>query len=162
MHDDNPTDRTIEEAAQRAVASRDQALAPEDERAIQRLIIAYGLCSDFALIDEIPSLFVSDAVWDGREFRFPVCRGHEEIQGHFAKECRPGMRQVHIMEPPLLWADGDDGAEGLVQFSAMQAADGAGVIAAQHAFGMYVDRYRRTDAGWKIEHRTLRLRLVRR
>jgi hypothetical protein len=154
---------TVEDAARQAVGRRLQALDPDDERAIARLILSYGISSDFAMVDEVVALFTPDAVWDGSEFRFPVCSGHDEIRAHFTKECRPGMRQVHVMEPALLApGDGPDDAVGFVPFNAMQAADGSGVIAAQHAYGIYQDRYRRDGDTWLIAERVLRLRLVRR
>jgi hypothetical protein len=154
---------TIEDAARRAVERRLDTLHPDDERAIERLILSYGICSDFALVDEVVALFTPDAVWDGTEFRFPVCSGLDEIRAHFTKECRPGMRQVHVMEPALLsTGGGPDDAVGFVPFNAMQSADGSGVIAAQHAYGIYQDRYRRDGDGWRIAERVLRLRLVRR
>lgn len=154
---------SIEDAARRAIADHPRGLDVEDERAIQRMILAYGIGADFALVDEMAAMFTPDAVWDGTEFRFPVCHGPEEIRAHFATECVPGMRQVHVMEPPLL-APGEDAdhAVGLVPFNAMQAAGGEGKVAGQHTYGIYEDRYRRTADGWRIEHRTLRLRLVRR
>lgn len=153
---------TIEDAARRAVSAHRRSLDPDDDRAIQRLILAYGVCCDFALIDEAVELFTDDAVWDGEEFRLPRCEGRAEIRAHLANECVPGMRQVHVMEPPLL-APGDDAesAVGFVPFNAMQAAGGEGVIAGQHAYGIYQDRYRRDGEGWRIAHRVLRLRLVR-
>lgn len=155
-------DLTIEEAAARAATSIDRPLDVDDERALQRLVLAYGVCVDFALVDEVVGYFTPDAVWDGREFRFPLCRGREEIRAQFEKECVPGMRQVHVMEPPLLWRDDDpDVAHGFVHFNALRSADGSGLVAAQHTYGIYTDRYRRGRDGWKIEHRTLRLRLVR-
>lgn len=155
-------DMTIEEVAARAVSSIGTALDAEDERAIGRLILAYGVCVDFALVDEVVGLFAPDAVWDGREFRFPMCRGEEEIRAQFERECLPGMRQVHVMEPPLL-APGDDPdvAYGLVPFNALQSADGTGKVAGPHTYGIYTDRYTRGSDGWKIARRTLRLRLVR-
>jgi len=152
---------TIEDEARHAVTSVGAPLAVDDERAIQRLILAYGMCVDFALIDEVVDLFVPDAVWDGREFGFPLCHGAEEIRAQFERECPPGLRQVHVMEPPLLaLGEVPDVATGLVPFNALQCLDG-GLRAGQHTYGIYADRYRRSATGWKIERRTLRLRLVR-
>lgn len=151
----------IEDEARRAVASIGSPLDPDDERAIQRLILAYGLCVDFALVDEVVDLFTPDAVWDGRELHFPLCRGTEEIRAQFERECSPELRQVHVMEPPLLAASSEpDVATGLVPFNALRGIDG-GIRAGQHTYGMYSDRYRRDAEGWKFERRTLRLRLVR-
>lgn len=154
---------SLEEVARRAAHDYTNALDIEDEREIQRLILAYGIGADFALVDEMVAMFTPDAVWDGTEFRFPVCRGSEEIRAHFLKECKPGTRQVHVMEPPLLAPGGDpDRAVGLVPFNALRSADGDRITAGPHTYGIYEDHYRRTPDGWRFDRRTLHLRLVRR
>jgi hypothetical protein len=155
---------TIDAAAQAAVRWPDGQLDVSDERALQRLVLTYGICSDFGLVDELVELFEPDALWDGTGFRFPRCEGREEIHRWFTEVCGKGVRQVHVMEPAVFTAgDTPDRARGFVQFNAMEAAeDGRGLFASQHAYGIYEDAYRKRDDVWRFDRRTLHLRLVRR
>src|SRR4051812_49342546 len=83
-----------------------------DRAEIGDVIAAYAACCDFAAIDTLISLFTVDAVWDGREFRFPRCEGHAELRSHFESVCRPGMRQVHNMGQVMLRAESEDVVHG--------------------------------------------------
>jgi ketosteroid isomerase-like protein len=154
---------SIEEAVRLAVENRSRRLPPEDEAAVQGLIVAYGLAADFGHADAVADLFTDDATWDGSNFRFPRCDGRDEIRAWFGKLAAEGKRQVHVMEPALLWADGPDRAHGVVSFNAMEVdPDGHGVFAAQHAYGLYEDQYVKHAGAWRLAQRSLHLRLVRR
>lgn len=157
--------RSIDDAVRLAVAADAPRLPPADEGAIQRLVMGYGLCADFSLLDELTELFEPEAVWDGSAFRFPRCEGRDEIRAWFGKVAAAEQRQVHVMGPVLVRPVTGDGdiARGIVSFDAMEAApEGHGVFAAQHAYGLYEDEYVKRGDAWRFSQRVLHLRLVRR
>lgn len=147
-----------------AVGHDGNELTYEDRSALERLVLMYGLCADFGMPEHVSDLFEDDGRWDGRAFRFPLCHGSAEISAWFQQVAAGESRQMHIMETPVFTpGPADDTAAGLVPFNAMESAvDGKGIIAGQHAFGIYEDQYRKRDGRWRIQSRTLHLRLVRR
>jgi hypothetical protein len=159
----NEFDRlTIEGAVASAVRHRHGQIPREDSTGIERLILAYALCIDFGLIDELLELFSPNGVWDGRDFRYSLCQGTAEMRSFFQRVCGPIIRQTHIIYPPYLWRDDQsDSVFGLVPFSAAQATEPHKPNGGPHAYGIYQDHYLRTGGTWRIQSRVLRLRLVR-
>lgn len=154
------TDRpTLEEAGSAAFGQRSAFLPADDERQIQRLCLIYGMASDLGDVEAIVGLFTEDGLWDGTSVRMPRARGHEELRAHFTAECPDGLRQIHVIEQPLVTPGAsDDEAHGLVIFQAMRATEG--IKAPSAAYGMHQDLYRRVDGTWLIAERIIHLRVV--
>ena len=134
-----------------ALAARVQRL--EDELAIHRLIVSYGLGVDAGDADRGAAVFTEDGVYDvdvgrmeGRDAVRAMVRGarHQEMVGHCAHQIGPAV--VTIDAPDCAHATG---------YSRVYLATRAGT----HVYRVSVNRWElvKRDGTWLIARRTTRL-----
>jgi len=125
----------------------------EDELAIHRLIVSYGLGVDVGDPDRGAAVFTADGVYDvdvgrmeGREAVRAMIRGarHQEMVGHCA----------HQMGPAVVTFDAPDRASA-VGYSRVYLATRAGT----HVYRVSLNRWEcvKEDGTWLIARRTTRL-----
>ena len=125
----------------------------EDELAIHRLIVRYGLAVDTGDADAGAAVFTEDGVYDvdvgrmeGREAVRAMVRGprHQEMVGHCA----------HQIGPAVVTFDGDDRASA-VGYSRVYLATRAGT----HVYRVSMNRWQlvKRAGAWQIARRTTRL-----
>jgi uncharacterized protein (TIGR02246 family) len=134
-----------------ALAERVERL--EDELAIHRLIVAYGLGVDVGDPDRAAAVFTEDGVYDvdvgkmeGRDAVRAMVRGarHQEMVGHCA----------HQIGPAVVTIDGPDRAAA-IGYSRVYLATRAGT----HVYRVSLNRWELVkEAGaWRIARRTTRI-----
>jgi len=134
-----------------ALAERVERL--EDELAIHRLIVAYGLGVDIGDADRAAAVFTEDGVYDvdvgkmeGREAVRAMVRGlrHQEMVGHCA----------HQMGPAVVTIDGPDRASAL-GYSRVYLATRAGT----HVYRVSLNKWElvKETGAWHIARRTTRI-----
>ncbi len=134
-----------------------------------RLIVRYTHLIDLGRADELWELFAPDGVWE-----FPAAglafRGHEELRSGMAANLadRTWLAR-HVCTNTNVSVVDADHAEGLTYFinfrhqfdhevdSAADLDRELAPIGPVRHVGEYVDRFVRTDAGWRIAHRRTRL-----
>jgi uncharacterized protein (TIGR02246 family) len=133
------------------LARRVQAL--EDELAIHRLLVSYGLAVDAGDADGGAAVFTADGVYDvdvgrmdGRDAVRAMVRGarHQEMVGHCAHQIGPAVVQL----------DGPEHATA-VGYSRVYLQTRAGT----HVYRVSMNRWELTkrEGGWLIARRTTRL-----
>jgi uncharacterized protein (TIGR02246 family) len=141
---------TLEETVA-ALAWRVERL--EDELAIHRLIVSYGLGVDTGDAERAASVFTEDGVYDvdvgrmeGREAVRAMVRGarHQEMVGHCA----------HQIGPAVVTVDGPDRAAA-VGYSRVYLATRAGT----HVYRVSLNRWElvKANGAWRIARRTTRI-----
>jgi uncharacterized protein (TIGR02246 family) len=141
---------TLEETVA-ALSARVERL--EDELAIHRLIVAYGLGVDTGDPERAAAVFTEGGVYDvdvglmeGREAVRAMVRGtrHQEMVGHCA----------HQIGPAVVTIDGPDRASA-IGYSRVYLATRAGT----HVYRVSMNRWElvKERAGWRIARRTTRL-----
>jgi uncharacterized protein (TIGR02246 family) len=134
-----------------ALARRVERL--EDELAIHRLIVSYGLGVDTGDAERAAGVFTEDGVYDvdvgrmeGRDAVRAMVRGarHREMVGHCA----------HQIGPAVVTVDGPDRASA-VGYSRVYLATRAGT----HIYRVSTNRWElvKADGAWRIARRTTRL-----
>ena len=134
-----------------ALARRVERL--EDELAIHRLIVSYGLGVDVGDPDRAAAVFTDDGVYDvdvgrmeGREAVRAMVRGsrHQEMVGHCA----------HQIGPAVVTLDGPDRASA-IGYSRVYLATRAGT----HVYRVSTNRWRlvKREGRWLVAERTTRL-----
>jgi len=125
-----------------------------DERAIVDLTIRYCSAIDGRRFDELREVFVVDAVADyGRAGR---CDGVDAIIETCTRALGPLDASQHLVTNHQVRLDGPQ-ASAECSFSAQhvrRAAEGGPHLTIA---GIYIDELVRTEAGWRIRHRTLRV-----
>ena len=128
--------------------------AVEDRLALLELEGAYARTWDAADAEGWAGLFTPDGVFEMAALgERPGARleGHHRLR-EFCRDVNTQFQGLHTLHLPTLAVDGDR-ATGSLHFefhsgrSTPQAREVASVT------GLYEVRYRRTDAGWRIEHR---------
>ena len=133
-----------------ALARRVQAL--EDELAIHRLIVRYGLAVDGGDAEGAAAVFTEDGVYDvdvgrmeGRDAVRAMVRGerHQAMVGHCAHQIGPAVVEV----------DGDRATATGYSRVYLQT------VAGTHVYRVSCNRWSlvRRDGGWLIAHRTTRM-----
>jgi hypothetical protein len=135
--------------------------AVQAELDIRRLVAELAVQADAGSIDDYLALFTADAVWEmpanaATGIPAAYCAGHDEIRA--SVEARramgvqgPGAGSVHHITTQHFAVSGDE-ATGHIYYQFLGMADGKPVL---RTLGQYRDRYRRTDVGWKLAHRTI-------
>ena len=127
-------------------------LRAEDERAIVDLTIRYCSAIDGRRFEELRDVFVPDAVADYG----PVgtCHGVDAIMATCAGALGPLDASQHLVTNHQVQVHGAQ-ASARCSFQAQHvrhdAEGGPHLVVA----GTYTDELARTDAGWRIRHRTL-------
>lgn len=127
----------------------------EHIEAIRHTMAAYNIAGDRMRIDALAATFTNDGVletpnarWEGRH---AIAAGlGRRAPADQAPQEQPSARRPsfvrHNLTTSLIELTGPDAAEGRSYFQVLTD------IGADHA-GCYVDRFRRTDEGWRIAHR---------
>jgi ketosteroid isomerase-like protein len=118
----------------------------EDIEEIRRLRMKYHYFINEGLLDRAAEIYTDDAhvVWS----TFGIARGHEEIVALF--KSLPADFVKHFVSNHLVDVAGDE-ATGTAYVDARYAEQGESYFIA----GKYDERYRRTDAGWRISETVL-------
>lgn len=128
-------------------------LTPEDLveiELIKQLKYRYARCLDQKLWDEMPELFVEDAVaeYSAGKYRH---EGRDAIVGWIAESmASEGFLSSHRMHHPEIRLTGPDTAEGTWALEDTVVHTDYDLTIQGAAF--YEDRYRKVDGEWRIEH----------
>ena len=153
----------------------------EDERAIERIIYSYGHVLDFEAPQAYAALFTEDAVVEIRSALVHVLgldvpfseagaqlllgqgalrtpegfsfTGHEALRRFVTRERK--ARSLHVCSQALVDLQGRDEASAVSYLRIYRHVPGAPVELTN--FGRYLDRFKRTPAGWRISHRICEL-----
>jgi hypothetical protein len=122
-------------------------LSVEDRLAIHELLALHGHLADDRRDDELHLLLTDDAVYDIAAYGMGVVQGLPALTALFA--ARPGDQPLGHHVTNVIVTEQTDGrvtvrSKGL----AVMADGGAGTV-------VYDDVVVRTDAGWRIAHRTI-------
>ncbi len=123
-----------------------------DERAIVDLAIRYCGAIDGRRFEDLRDVFVPDAVADYG--RVGTCHGVDAIMATCARALEPLDASQHLVtnhEVRLAGAQASARCSFQAQHVRHAADGGANFIVA----GTYTDELARTEAGWRIRHRTL-------
>jgi len=124
-------------------------LSDADRLSIHELVSLHGHLADDRRPDELHRLLTDDASYDVTAYGFGVVQGLEALTALFAE--RPGQQPVghHVTNVVVNEHDHDDSRAGVRSKGLSVMADGsAGTV-------VYDDIVVRTDAGWRIAHRTV-------
>ena len=132
-----------------------------DDLAIRKLIADLAVQADTGELDDYLALFTEDAVWEmpaNPASGVPAAyrSGRDDI-GVSVVERRsigvqgPGTGTMHHLTTQRIEVSGD-AASGHIYYQFVGMVDGKPTI---RTLGQYLDRYRRTDDGWKLAHRTI-------
>jgi uncharacterized protein (TIGR02246 family) len=126
--------------------------AVEDELAIHKLIVRYGLAVDSGDAERTAAVFAPDGVYDA-DVR--LMRGRADIADMVRGERHQGMvgRCAHQIGPALVRVDGDAATALGYSRVYLQDADGIGVY--RVSFNRWT--LARQADGWRITHRLTRL-----
>lgn len=126
--------------------------ALEDELAIHRLIVRYGLAVDSGDAPRTSAVFAADGVYDTDVL---VMHGRGEIEAMILGERHQGMvgRCAHQIGPAVVKVNGD--AAVAVGYSRVYLADERGI----DIYRVSVNRWEleRSDGKWRIRNRVTRL-----
>ncbi|WP_433359815.1 nuclear transport factor 2 family protein [Streptosporangium sp. CA-115845] len=135
------------------------SLAPRERAEIDDLLARYGFALDLRDWAGLRSVFASDAVIDYAGTRRHT--GTEAIVEFFRASAGSVAATQHLMHTSWVWSTGAHTAEGLTHVTAHHIAAGVATPAAAESTytvtGTYTDRFQRTDDGWRIGYRRLRL-----
>lgn len=124
-----------------------------DRLAIRDLQVEYTRALDANEFDRLERVFTPDGRFDveGRG----VFEGVEAIEGVASRSLVPLTTSQHFVGNHWAEVDGDTARAGCY-FQAQHHLEGADGGANFIVAGTYTDELVRTDAGWRIRHRTLR------
>ena len=142
----------------RIAAGWTSAVDPADAVQIGNLLQTYALYTDAALADELGSLFIDDATWDGSALGYGAVSGRAAIVAEVLRHADPAKPMLHLPGPPLVVRVDDDTAEVFTWTLATRHSDG---ITKPFIFFSYTDRVVRTARVWRFASRQLHLTLPR-
>ncbi|MCK9896043.1 nuclear transport factor 2 family protein [Frankia sp. AgB32] len=131
--------------------------AVEDERAIRRLILAYGPAADAGLVDLAASAWQEDGVYDWDANGAPY-DGRAAVEAMLRTEGHQGLIHAgvaHVASPPLIDVDGDT-ATAVTYSLIMRRDDTNGRFYLWRVSVAHWD-LTRGDDGWGVRRRTNRL-----
>lgn len=153
-----------------------------DEREIESIIYRYGQVIDFGSPEDYATLFTEDGVVEVRSafaevlnlavgiakplMALLVERGAEPTPGGMAFTGQAALRafvtrpprtarSLHVSSQPQVRLLGTDAAEGLSYLRIYKHAPGEQPELV--GFGRYLDKFKRTQAGWRIAHRVIEM-----
>lgn len=153
MHEQRVPPRVDLDLARRSVMGpRPSAV---DAVEIGNLLQAYALFSDHGCRADLAALFAPDATWDGTELGYGTATGAAQIVALVLGHLDPDRPMVHLPGPPLLVRIDDDHIDAFSWCVAtrLEHSRSKPVI-----FFSYDDELIRTDQGWRLLSRHLRLR----
>ena len=124
-----------------------------DELAVRNVVARLAMLADEGDLEEYADLFTDDARWDmpGGELQGRDNLLAGAIERRAAGTVGPGSNTRHVIATQAVVVDGDEAAsDAYWQFWANTATEPSVAL-----FGTYRDRLVRTDAGWKLAHRTI-------
>jgi ketosteroid isomerase-like protein len=129
------------------------------ERACERLVLEYAARLDAGRTGRLWELFTADGVWEMPGWR--TFRGHDELRADATGALWSDDRvTMHFCTNVVVHIDSGDRARGRSHFlnlrrdfSSPEAVVHPAASDVPRYAGHYVDRFRRTDEGWRIEHR---------
>lgn len=125
-----------------------------DEKEIVALTVRYAWSLDNRRFDDLEQVFAPDGVADYGHLG--VHTGLDAIKAVNAGALARFDRTQHIVSNNQVSIDGDT-ATGRCYLHAQHVTRLPGGEHLYTVAGSYLDRYRRTDAGWRIAHRALRV-----
>ncbi len=133
----------------------------EERFLIMELMDRYGIVHDFGTPEEFASVFTDDAVIQsgGRQVRGRdalIAQAKRDEERYWTFEGPDGTRTSfmrHVISNRQVRLTGPDTAEGssYVMTVILDRSTGPKVF----SMSRYVDRYRKVDGQWRIEHRTI-------
>lgn len=121
-----------------------------DHIALSRLIDSYARAIDRCDLELLRSLYADDAIHDhGAMF----CGGPDAFAAFIGGTMR-SLVSHHFMGNRLLDITGDQATGETYAINSHVIAPGTAEARDYIAGGRYLDRFRRTDAGWRITYRT--------
>lgn len=142
----------MDENTRRIDALERRLQAVEDELAIHKLIVRYGLAVDTGDATRTAAVFAPDGVYDA-DVR--LMRGRAEIEDMVRGERHQGMvgRCAHQIGPAVVQVDGDSATALGYSRVYLQNADGIGIY--RVSFNRWT--LARRAGAWSITHRLTRL-----
>jgi uncharacterized protein (TIGR02246 family) len=143
----------VTDLASRLVGLEDRLALLEDERAVARVVAAYGPLVDSGDAEGVAALWETDGVYDVDEL---LMTGRGEIaamvrsaahQGWIAGGC------AHVVGPPHVTVTGDDAVA--VCYSLMVVHEDGGFVLRRATANVW--RLGRSPAGWVVTNRTNRV-----
>lgn len=125
-----------------------------EEKEIVDLTIRYAWSLDHRRFDDLDLVFASDGVADYG--RLGVHTGVDAIKAVTAQALAGFDRTQHMVSNHQISLDGDS-ATGRCYLQAQHVTRTGAGESLYTVAGSYIDRYRRTGAGWRIAHRALRV-----
>jgi 3-phenylpropionate/cinnamic acid dioxygenase small subunit len=125
-----------------------------DELEIRNLQARLAHLADEGDLDEYITLFTDDAIWEGSSFgRWSGLEGI--MQGATERRAGgtsgPGTHSRHVLTTTMIELDGNE-ASGRSVFHYYTHTNATPVLA---IMGVYEDKFRRTEQGWKMSHRKI-------
>ncbi|WP_380877336.1 hypothetical protein ACFB49_12390 [Sphingomonas sp. DBB INV C78] len=121
-----------------------------DQMALSRLIDAYARAVDRCDLALLRSLYTDDAVHDhGAMFH-----GNPDDFAAFIGRTMPAIISHHFMGNRLFAVQGDEATGETYAINSHVIRPESGEARDYIAGGRYLDRFRRTETGWRIAHRT--------
>jgi len=124
-------------------------LSIDDRLAIHELVSLHGHLADDRRADELHRLLTVDVSCDVAAYGLGVVEGLDALTALFSE--RPGLQPIghHVTNVVVTGHDHDDDSAGVRSKGLSVMADGsAGTV-------VYDDIVVRTEAGWRIAHRTV-------
>lgn len=126
----------------------------DDLEDIRQLTYKYFWGWDVGDVDAATEVFTPDGVNDETNLGSYLVRGHAELRANFLK-MRPSLsHSFHMVGNHIIEFDDADHAHGSNYFDGVAVLTDGTQLFGKHAF---VDTYVRTDEGWRIATRSVRL-----
>jgi uncharacterized protein (TIGR02246 family) len=140
--------------AETRLAALEQRLALlEDERAVARLVAAYGPLVDSGDAEGVAALWAPDGVYDVDEL---LMTGRAEIEAMVRSSAHQGWIAggcAHVVGPPHVTVTGDEAVA--VCYSVMVVREDGGFVVRRATANVW--RLRRSPTGWLVANRTNRV-----
>jgi len=127
---------------------------PDDALEVQNLLQVYGFLTDQGRGQELGTLFVDDAEWDGTELGFGSARGRDDIVALVTRHVDPARPMIHLPGPPVLTGGGDEIHGVCWCMATFWTGSGTAPLLYFH----YEDVFQRQSGDWRFARRVLRRR----
>jgi SnoaL-like domain len=127
---------------------------PDDALEVQNLLQMYAFLVDQGRGQELGTLFVDDAEWDGTEIGVGSARGRDDIVALITGLIDPARPMIHLPGPPVLTGGGDEIHGVCWCMFTMWTGSGTAPILYFH----YEDVFQRESGDWRFARRVLRRR----
>lgn len=126
-----------------------------DRLEIQELLVRYASAIDQRQYDRLADVFTPDAEIDYQAYGGPTGR-FPEIKLWLAEALAPFPAFQHLVANPEIRIDGDDATGRIMCFNPMVIPPATPEAPPQICYNglWYIDRYIRTQQGWRISYRS--------